>query len=321
MRGYWIAEELAKKGISCNLLPQTRRIDLFTLLVHTIRSKAVIFQKTYGKYHYWLQLVARTLGRKTYIDIDDAPSINNNERTLKQVAKMMQAADAVFAGSENLQKWSSQYNSNVLLVPSSINLDQYSAKALITGHTERPICIGWIGNGKFYSEDLIQILKPAISILAQRHQIHLKLVGTNYTTSIGAAFENVKGLQLECIDELEWSNTDAVLEQIRSFDIGVYPLIPKKFNEFKCGFKALEYMALAIPVVSSDVANNASIIRHEKAGYIAYTTEDWVKYLEKLVIEKQLREQFGSNGRKRVESAFSTAKSADQIRQVIESKS
>ena len=40
-----------------------------------------------------------------------------------------------------------------------------------------------------------------------------------------------------------------MVESLLGIDIGLYPLLPNESNEYKCGFKALEFMAMKIPVV------------------------------------------------------------------------
>ena len=53
------------------------------------------------------------------------------------------------------------------------------------------------------------------------------------------------------------------------------PMPDKVWAHGKCGFKALQYMALGIPAVVSNVGVNVDIVDHEVNGCLCETKEDW----------------------------------------------
>lgn len=315
VRAYWIAEFLSKKGWRLGFNTRNDVLGLILLSLKIPFYKVIIFQKTYNKYHVKLNKWAKFLNKLTILDIDDAPSFDNSEVTLYNFKSMVSCSSAIFAGSSNLQKLTSQWNTNSYLIPSSLRMDFYQAPKKQTQHKLR---LGWIGNGKYYKHDIIEILVEPMSRIAKNKPLELMLIGVNDEDEILEKFGSIKGLDLIVVKDLSWDNEKEVVAKIATFDIGLYPLLPNEFNDYKCGFKALEYLALEIPVVSSDVAMNRSIVIDGETGYIARSSDDWVIAIEKLLEDSQLRKQLGENGRSLVEKNYSTTLITEKIRLTID---
>lgn len=318
VRGYWIAEELEELGISVRLFTRNTALGMMFLFVLIPFYQNIVFQKTYSKYHLLLCKWAKLLGKTTALDIDDSPSITNEPITLHYFQQMVKSCSSVFAGSPNLVLLTSAFNSNTFLIPSGIRLKYYQPNPKAS--TDR-IRIGWIGNGKYYKNDVIQILKPALEKLCKLYKIELILVGTQDEEDLDKAFNSIENLKRTLIASLNWTDAGEVTRTINMFDIGVYPLIDSEFNTYKCGFKALEYMALHIPVVSSRVAVNSSIIRDKNNGFIASSTEDWVQILGSLIQDSSLRNQIGDKGRITVEREYNTKLIAKDILKILSYRS
>ena len=302
VRGFWIAEELELLGCHCSLTWNNSKANILKLAFQVLKFDAIIFQKTYSRYHLLLLLWARFLGRKVYLDIDDAPSRINKKSTLKNFSYMVKLSTHVFCGSYNLIKLVDSVKQNkALLIPTSIKLKNYNPIKKINSK----ICIGWIGNGKHYHQDLTQLLLEPLKILSQRYPIRFKIVGACAVESLYRVFGEIKNLELDFIDQLNWSQDDAVGLALSDIDIGVYPLVNNDFNSFKCGFKALEYMAMKIPVVSSPVTVNKDIILDNENGFLVNSTQKWIEALEELITNNDKRNSFGINGYNKIVSEFS----------------
>jgi glycosyltransferase involved in cell wall biosynthesis len=64
-------------------------------------------------------------------------------------------------------------------------------------------------------------------------------------------------------------------------------------------------MALGIPTVVSPVGVNTKIVEHGINGFLAKDLVEWQAYLEQLILNSELRERIGRNGREKVISEFS----------------
>ncbi len=352
VRGYWIAEELEERGILCSLEPQHTKRALVLFVFKVLFHDVVVFQKTYSRWHVLLERWARLLGQKTILDLDDAPSRNNSPVTLRNVAKMMRNVTAVTVGSKALKEYAEQYSGNVHLIPSSIRLKYYSPKDRFNNESsilqsssqakatdgngydkitssvssERSVVkntdvvtLGWIGNGRHYKRDLIEILKEPLTEVAKAYPIRFKLIGACGEQVLYNAFSNIQGLKIDFIDQIEWSDPAAVAEALQDIDIGLYPLLPNEFNNYKCGFKALEYMAMAIPVISSDVAENREILKHGENGLFANSSQEWEDAIRVLIRDNISRTSMGKIGRTLVEKRYSIQAAVDSMMKVLDS--
>lgn len=315
VRGFWVAEELRQLGLRCTLRWKHGKLDLLLFAWEILRYDAVFFQKTYSRYHRWLMLFANILGKRTFLDLDDAPSKTRSPRTLRNVEAMMRMADGVFVGSKNLLDYSQRHQSKSYLISSSVNLKYYAVAEERKNNAR--VCLGWIGNGAFYKKDLINILEEPLKELASRYRIRFKVVGACGVRELYDTFNAIPNLEIDFVDSIDWSNPRDVSEAIQDFDIGLYPLLANEFNTYKCGFKALEYMAIGIPVVSSPVAINVDIITPGQDGLLADSQEEWTIALSELICDVEKRRKMGKAGRKKVEEHFSIAQAARNLLTII----
>jgi glycosyltransferase involved in cell wall biosynthesis len=112
-----------------------------------------------------------------------------------------------------------------------------------------------------------------------------------------------------------WSEKNEVAD-LTSFDIGVMPLADTPENRGKCGFKALQYMAMGIPPVVSPVGFNSELITAERDGFLPDTPESWEGCLERLLRDREKHGELAVNARKRAED-FSIRRIFEIIRDEI----
>lgn len=314
VRGYWIGDELEALGCDVSYHQVPHRLDYLRMLGVALRRDVLIFQKQYSRYDIALLRIAKRMGKRIFFDIDDAPSRAEREISQRNAATMMREAHGVFAGSHNLEALAQEAGGTVHFIPSGIRLAQYKAR-VPTG--TKQVCLGWIGNGAHYVEDLTSILEVPLQRLAAQYDIRLKIVGACGEPKLKDVFGNIDGLSLDLVDQVDWSDPDAVSAAVADFDIGLYPLIENKFNRYKCAFKALEYMATSIPVVASSVGANSDVICHEADGYLVSSPDAWFTCLSRLIDNDSERHAFGTSGRAKVEERYSTKALARQIAAII----
>ncbi|XCN74208.1 MAG: glycosyltransferase [Candidatus Electrothrix aestuarii] len=317
VRGFWIAEELEKQGIQCRILHGSIFKTSTQHLIKLRHYDIIYFQKNCSKWHVILMKLANRLGKKTLFDLDDFPSKVNSPITLYNAGRMMMQASAVMAGSPALVEYAQQYNSNAVLLPTSVQLKHYTPLKKST--SKKTVCLGWIGNGLHYGDDLVNILLKPLQRLGTRQQVQFRIVGACGNAQLYNAFSQIQGVETIFIDQIEWNNPAAIQEQVEKFDIGLYPLLDNNFNRYKCGFKALEYMAIHIPVITSPVGVMSNIIEHDKEGYLASTNDEWTNALQSLTASSTLRKKMGMAGRKKVENYYNIKKTAHQLFEMLHS--
>ena len=88
-------------------------------------------------------------------------------------------------------------------------------------------------------------------------------------------------------------------------DIGIYPLPDNEWIKGKSGLKALQYMAMGLPVVASNIGCNDRVIENNISGLLVNNMEDWYNSISNLIEQNKLRKFLGKNARLRVEKYFS----------------
>src|SRR5207244_1993477 len=106
-------------------------------------------------------------------------------------------------------------------------------------------------------------------------------------------------------------------DDVASFDIGVLPEPDDAWTRGKGAFKALLYMAAAVPVVASRVGVNPEVISDGESGYCVDDTVGWTQALERLAADPSLRDRLGRCGRERVIRDFSVRALAPRLAAVL----
>ncbi len=311
VRGYWVAEALAERGVTCTLLHGQSPTFWAKALLAGCRADAVVFQKRYSRWDLLLQRLLQRLGKHTVFDLDDAPSRIDHPVTVRHANAMMAGASVVTVGCRNLRDMSLPFQPRTVLVPSCTRMADYPAQPLHppTG----PVTLGWIGNGAHYAPDLLQVLVPALTRVAAATPLHLSLIGASGQAELHAAFAAIKGLTTSLTDSIDWAAPGATARALAEVDIGLYPLLDTPFNQCKCAFKALEYMACGLPVVASPIGANADVVAHGSTGCLAADTAAWVQQLRTLIGSPEQRAAMGRKGRQRVLDTYTTTHAAGQF--------
>jgi len=314
VRGFYVAEELEKRGVKSSIICGENREGYLKFFSKLINHEIFYFQKRYSKSDIYLNKLARLLSKKTFFDLDDAPGgVKLNPEVERQAAEMMTASSAVVVGSHKLKDFAQNYNDHVYLIPSSINLNYYMPSGTKSSNY---ITLGWIGNGINYKNDLQMLIEP-LKKLGRKYNIKLVLVGALGQKEIHQKFNSIRNIKVEIIDSIEWENPTEAPSVISRFDIGLYPLLNNQYNEYKCGYKALEYMAMKIPVVASPVGENKFIIENGKDGFLASNEKDWEEYLSYLIENESIRKRMGEMGRIKVEKNYSLEVCTEKLKGLL----
>ena len=306
VRGYWIIEELNKSKVKTKGIVAASKKGLILSLFYMLFYHTIVFQKVYSKYHVILAKIAKRLGKKVIFDIDDYPYRFDVSVRYTGFERMLSLSDHVLCGGEELHKYVESLgfrNSELFRTP--VKLSNYKRLNDVFENRSR-VCIGWIGNGLHYEQDLVDILYEPLRILSSQYSFRLKIIGSMGSGIIQSTFERLNNVELVCVEYLDWSDNTLVSKELSTIDIGVYPLLKNNFNRFKCGFKALEYFAMKLPVIASKNLSNSDIVSHGENGYLVTSKDEWILYLEKLINDGEGRIFMGENGYRRICQDYAT---------------
>jgi glycosyltransferase involved in cell wall biosynthesis len=236
---------------------------------------------------------------KMIFDFDDSIWIstvsegNKKLSFLKNAGKtkrIIKLADIVFAGNEYLAKYARQYNSNVVIIPTTIDTSVYQPVVKSNSDT---ICIGWTGS--FSTIKHFEYRLNALARIKRKYgaKVYFKVIGD-------PSYYN----QLLEIKGLPWKSDTEVMD-LKEMDIGIMPLPDDEWAKGKCGLKGLQYMALSIPAIMSPVGVNTEIIKDGINGFLADSEDEWYEKLSSLIESFELRKKMGEEGRKTVVENYS----------------
>lgn len=212
-------------------------------------------------------------------------------------------AHAVIAGNAFLANYASQFNKNVVIIPTTIDtefhkpiakvLDSTSTTFSVTARTDRKIVIGWSGSISTikHFEMAIPVLKEIQAKYPNKIEIHVMGQG-NYSHP-----------ELNIISK-NW-NSQTEVADLNQFDIGIMPLPNDEWVKGKCGLKGLSYMACGVATIMSAVGVNPDIIKHGENGFLASSHQDWVDCISILIENSELRVKMGNAGRQTVVENYS----------------
>jgi len=126
----------------------------------------------------------------------------------------------------------------------------------------------------------------------------------------------IEGLDMEAI---AWSSEKEV-PTLQQFDIGLYPLpLDSDWVLGKSGLKALQYMAVGVPVIATAIGANYRIMQDGQTGFLVKTPEEWMAKLEFLMDNPEVRKSVGMAGRKNVVDNYSIDANAPVYLKIINS--
>lgn len=269
----------------------------------------------------WAEKRLARRGFPIVLDFDDAIWIVRTSDTNRRwawlkfankTAEICKIAAHVVVGNRFLADFAHQFNENVTVVPPTVDLNVYDLAAVgrpnrYSSSDDRPFVIGWTGSHT--TSPYLKIVEPALRILAQRHNILLRVIGDPNYRAEGFPYENV-----------DW-NAATEVRDLNPLDAGIMPMFHYEWARGKCGMKAIQYMALGIPSVVTPVGFNLELIRHDENGLLADSVDDWVHCLERLIVDPALRRRLGEAGRHTIESEFSATVQAPRVLEVFRAAS
>lgn len=224
-------------------------------------------------------LLARA-GRGVY-DVDDAifddPSpIRRLMRFPRKWARMVQAADVVIAGNDYLAEHAGRHASDVRMIPSCIEPEDYRAKTQWSV-SEVPRVV-WLGSPAT-EHYLVDLIEP----LARLHD----RTGARLTLISGPGERRDLAPLGHLVDRVAWDPA-TVPALLAMGDVAIGPLDDSPYARGKCAYKLLQYAATGLPMVASPVGANALALARFDGVPVA-GVDDWADALEGVLTESEAR--------------------------------
>lgn len=255
----------------------------------------------------WFEQALRALGIHYVVDFDDAIFHNYDlsshpiKRLLSsKIDKVMRGAALVVCGNTYIAERARAAGARQIeVLPTVIDLVRYSV-AEPRVHVRS--VIGWMGSPS--TVRYLDEVASALKILAAEFPLQLRVIGAHFSSP---------GLDVDC---RPWSEESEVSE-IQDFDIGIMPLIDSPWEQGKCGYKLIQYMACGKPVIASAVGVNRTIVIDGMNGYLVTTVDDWLHAFRSLLSNGPDQLVMGAYGRKLVEENYQLRVTAPRLAELF----
>ncbi len=245
----------------------------------------------------WGEACLRSMGIPYVVDYDDAVfhtyDLHPNRwvrRLLgRKIDAVMHHAALVTAGNHYLADRARRAGApQVEVIPTVVDLERYSVRP---ARGRAAFTVGWIGSP--HTARYLHGMREALAEFCRSADARLVVVGA-------PEFE-LKGVPVETRAWME----DREVADIQGFDVGIMPLADRPWEQGKCGYKLIQYMACGVPVVASPVGVNSTIVQPGVNGFLAGTPGEWVAALRELQRDRASADRMGEAGRRRVASEYS----------------
>lgn len=230
----------------------------------------------------------------------------------------MKLSDALVVSTPNLKEQLSQYNKEIYVAENAVDLHLWRRSSSL----RQRISFGWVGGGS-HNVDLELVKNAVFSVLEDNPKTAFKCIHgcpEFFKHEAWCPWKNTNDPRhdkskrcAKCggIPRIEWTHDFKPIERYpkwvsrRGLDIGIAPLEDNYFNRAKSNLRWLEYSAMGIPTIASNIGHFKETIRHGETGFLANTEKEWVELITALVKDRQLREGIGRAAMREVREAWS----------------
>jgi glycosyltransferase involved in cell wall biosynthesis len=205
-------------------------------------------------------------------------------------------------GNDFLAEYGRQFNTKVIVNPTTIDTDNYHNR--IKNQDSEEFVIGWTGTHSTlrYLADMVPVFKK----LEQEYDFKLIVIS-----------DKDPKFDLNSFEFIKWQKETEIDDLLR-FNLGLMPLTMDKWANGKCGFKALQYMSLGIPAIVSPVGVNTKIVDHNVNGYICDSEEEWEKTIRTILSGKQKIKAISKNSRQKIIDNYSVLSNKNNFIQLFQ---
>ncbi len=249
-------------------------------------------------------IIFKICKKKIIYDFDDAiwvrvsSSANPQAGLIKcswKVKYICNYSKIVSVGNGFLANYAKVYAKDVRIIPTVVDTERVHLG--LKNQSEIPLTIGWTGT--FTNLYNLEIVNGVIIKLKQKYFINYLIISN-------------KDPQLKNVEySFKSWNLQTEISDLLQMNVGLMPLYNSEVEMGKCGFKAIQYMSLGIPVVASPVGLNCQLIENNQTGFLANSEEEWFACLEKLILNKELRIKIGRASQKFIIENYSVLATSD----------
>ena len=221
------------------------------------------------------------------LNIDSSNQANkfySNQNIKDNIKEIAEISDLITTSTQPLAETLHPFNDNITVLPNFIDEKLFTFDS--TPPDTNKTIIGWAGSIT-HQIDFAVCSNPLRRVMELQKETWLHLYGSLYNPGLN-----------ERVYFTPWSDDMESFHKSLRLHIGLAPLRECSFNESKSYIKMLEYAALGIPAIASNVTSYNSFVQDTETGYLVDNNAEWKHRLLNLVRNPDLRSYIGSNAQK-----------------------
>lgn len=209
-------------------------------------------------------------------------------KMLESIRRCIRLADIVSVSTPYLAETVRPLNENVYVLPN------YVEEKLLRNSThwrsdldpDRRVKVGWAG-GTSHLIDWLPYADGLRSVVERNPQADFSFAGFDYSPILG-------DLRHRATWEPWQDDIGKHYRNVSTYDIGLAPLADEAFCRSKSHLKALEYAAVGIPCVVTDLEPYQEFVLDGKTGFLVKTQEEFAARIHDLINDPEMRAEMGA---------------------------
>lgn len=265
-----------------------------------------VLQQPLDKLYLQLIRFLRKEGKTVVCETDDAfigvppynPSFEGSnparfpDRNRDWLHRCFRECDGISVSTPYLAELYGGHNEFVEVIGNRLDWEMWFDAPQQSEVCRRRLRVGWMGDSRWRMGDL-RVLQGVLGPWLERHpSVDFVAAGDPGVHEIlGVPRGQRVSVQGVDFHHLELADITAVM------DVGLVPLAANKFNESKSYLKGLEYGACGVPCVASPTQQYQEWVEEGCNGFLAAKPKDWVRALDQLFGDDELRRSMGRSAR------------------------
>ncbi len=246
-----------------------------------------------------------------FLDLDATnPSYNYIQGNFDNIKKLVGNSDQVVVSTKELKKRFNKLNINNVDIIKNYYANNTLPLKPFTYRGEDTVKIGYFGTLTHGNDlELIHnvILRLKDIFLKKGIKIIFEIIGASVdATSDWFNIKEIPYYPMPMRIFYDWLGNNA------DWDIGIIPLVNTEFNKCKSELKYIEFSALGVPVVASDVNVYNESIENGVTGFLVNDEDEWVEKLSLLIENPVLRNGIVNNAREDILNNYSLQSRVNQ---------
>ena len=248
-------------------------------------------------------VIAKVLRKRIIYDFDDAIWLQDpagdvgllgSLKWQQKVGSICRWAYKVSCGNAYLASYARQFNSRVVVNPTTIDTDLLHNQVRDQHLAGTPV-IGWTGTHTTLRH--LDLIWPVLERLEREgHKFIFHVISNQPPEYTG----------LRSLRYTPWQEQTEIPDLLQ-FNLGLMPLVDDAWAQGKCAFKALQYMALGVPPLVSPVGMNTEVVESGVNGYVCDTPAEWYESLRVLLANESERIRQGTAARRTIVERYSVS--------------